>query len=48
MAKFHHRWTLPALLAALAAALIALALGFNHYRQATTLAPRRRLKPDWR
>lgn len=37
MAKFHHRWTLPALLAALAAALIALALGFNHYRQATTL-----------
>jgi lysozyme len=37
MAKFHHRWTLPALLITLAAALLALALGVRHYRQATTL-----------
>lgn len=37
MAKFHHRWTLPALVAALALALLALAAGYVHYRQRTTL-----------
>lgn len=37
MAKFHHRWTLPALLITLSATLVALAFGVRHYRQATTL-----------